>query len=138
MQEFISETVKISRSSEFVFTLLSDMSMLSKAVSSAQIKEIEDFQSDADSCSFRVKGVEAGIQIIDREPYKTIKYTGYKNIPFDFFVWIQLKEIAPDDTRMRIVLRAKLNFMMKTMFSGKIKNGLNQVASQLAASLNVR
>lgn len=138
MEEFISDTVKINCNSEFIFALLSDMSLLSQAVSSAQIKGIEDFQSDTDTCSFKAEGVEVGIKIIDREPFKTIKYTGYKNIPFEFFVWIQLKELATNDTRMRIVLKAKLNFLMKTMFKGKIKNGLNQVVNRLANSLNNR
>ncbi|MDR2423404.1 MAG: polyketide cyclase [Prevotellaceae bacterium] len=140
MDEFISETVQIRRRAEHVYALLADMSFFAQAVASAQfgeqMKDIEDFRSDRDSCSFKVKGVDVGIQIIDREPFKTIKYTGCGQIPFNFFIWIQLKELAPDDTRMRIVLHAKLNLMMKAMFKNKIKTGINQIANQLANSLN--
>jgi carbon monoxide dehydrogenase subunit G len=136
MDEFVSDIVKVNRSAEQIYNLLADMSFFSQIASTAQIKEIEDFQSTQDTCSFKVRGMEAGIQIIDREPYKTIKYTGYKHVPVDFFVWLQLKEMAADDTRMRIVLKAKLNLMMKTLLKGKIKKGLDKIVHQIANSLN--
>lgn len=136
MDEFISDIVKVKRSAEQIYTLVSDMSFFSQAVSQAQVKEIEDFECTVDTCSFKVKGIEVGLQVIDREPFKTVKYTGYKNVPFEFFLWIQLKELAPDDTRIRVVLRAKLNLMMRTMFKGKIKKGLNKAVYQIAEALN--
>ncbi|MDR2383995.1 MAG: polyketide cyclase [Prevotellaceae bacterium] len=136
MDEFISDIVKINRSAEQIYNSMEDMSFFSQMASVAQVKEIEDFQSTIDTCSFKINGKEIGIQIIEREPYKTIKYTGYKYMPFEFFVWLQLKEIAPDDTRIRIVLKVKLNLMMKTLLKGKIKKGLDKIVLQIADSLN--
>jgi hypothetical protein len=136
MDEFISDIVKINRNAEQIYSLMADMSLFSQMAETANIKEIDDLQSTQDTCSFKVKGMEVGVQIIDREPYKTIKYTGYKNIPFEFFVWLQLKEIAENDTRIRIVLHAKLNLMMKTLLKGKIKKGLDKIARQISDSLN--
>jgi carbon monoxide dehydrogenase subunit G len=136
MDEFISDTVKINRGAEQIYNLMADMSVFSQMASVASIKDIDDFQSTQDTCSFKVKGIEVGIQIIDREPYKIIKYTGYKYSPVDFFIWLQLKEIAPDDTRIRIVFKAKLNLMMKTLFKGKIKKGLDKIVHQISDSLN--
>jgi carbon monoxide dehydrogenase subunit G len=136
MDEFISDIVKINRSAEQIFNVMADMSFFSQMAATSPIKDIEDFQSTQDTCSFKVKGVEVGVQIIDREPYKTIKYTGYKYSPVDFFIWLQLKEMAPDDTRIRIVFKAKLNLMMKTILKGKIKKGLDKVVHQISDSLN--
>jgi carbon monoxide dehydrogenase subunit G len=136
MDEFISDIVKINRSAEQIYTLLADMSLFSQMASTAPIPEIEDFQSTQDTCSFKVKGMEVGLRIIDREPFKTIKYTGTENTPVEFFVWVQLKELAPDDTRLRIVLHAKLNLMMKTLLKGKIRKGLDKIVHQLSESLN--
>jgi carbon monoxide dehydrogenase subunit G len=136
MDEFISDIVKINRSAEQIFNVMADMSFFSQMASIAPIKDIEDFQSTQDACSFKVKGIEVGVQIIEREPYKTIKYTGYKYSPVDFLVWLQLKEIAPDDTRIRIVFKAKLNLMMKTLLKGKIKKGLDKIVHQISDSLN--
>jgi carbon monoxide dehydrogenase subunit G len=136
MDEFISDIVKINRNAEQIYNMMADMSFFSQMISTSPIKEIEDFQSTQDTCSFKVRGMEVGVQIIDREPYKTIKYTGYKYTPVEFFVWLQLKEIAADDTRVRIVLKAKLNLMMKTLMKGKIKKGLDRIVHQLSDSLN--
>jgi carbon monoxide dehydrogenase subunit G len=136
MDEYISETVQILRSAETVYAMVSDLSHFTQAFASVQPSEVESFESTRDTCSFRVKGVETGIQIIDREPCKVVKYTGYKYSPFDFFLWIQFKEVLPGDTRMRIVLRAKMNLVTKMMFKGKIKHGLDDIATRLATALN--
>jgi carbon monoxide dehydrogenase subunit G len=136
MEEFVSETVKIRHGAEPVFRFMEDMSLLAHAVSNVRMPEIEDFQCSRDACSFKVKGMETGLQIVEREPFKTIKYTGCGAVPFEFFAWLQLKELAPDDTRMRMVVRAKMNFVTKMMFKGKIKNGLDGLVAHLAEALN--
>ncbi|MDR1583764.1 MAG: hypothetical protein LBS55_11020 [Prevotellaceae bacterium] len=136
MDEFISDVVKINRNAEQIYNSMADMSFFSQMAATTPIKEIEDFQSTQDTCSFKVNGMEFGIQIIDREPFKTIKYTGYKSAPIEFFVWLQLKELTPDDTCLRIVFKAKLNLMMKTLLKGKIKKGLDKIVHQISESLN--
>lgn len=136
MQEYVSKIVQINRDSETVFLPLSNMELLGQAIATAQPKEIESFHATMDTCSFTVKGIEVGLQIIDRDPFKTVKYTNYAKTPIEFTLWIQLKEVKPYDTRMRIVLHTKLNMMMKMMLKGKIQKGLDQIADQLAAGFN--
>lgn len=136
MQEYTSKTVRIQRDPSQIFASLADMSLFAKAIPADQVKEIKDIQATPDTCLFKVKGVEVGIQIINREPYKTIKYTGYGATPFEFLLWIQLKEVAAYDTRMRIVLHVNLNMMMKMMLKGKIQKGLDNIAEQLANGMN--
>ena len=78
----------------------------------------------------------AGLKIVDKEPNKTIKFTGNDKIPFEFFVWIQLKMVAPYDTRLKITLKAKLNMMMKMMVGKKLQSGIDSMADQIAAAFN--
>ena len=73
--------------------------------------------------------------MVEREPNKLIKITG-EELPFDFFFWIQLKGMAPDDTRMLLTLHAELNMMMKMMIGGKLQKALDQIADQIAAAFN--
>ena len=47
-------------------------------------------------------------------------------------MWLQLKELAPDDTRMRIVVHAELNAMMRMMIGKKLQEGVDAVAAALA------
>ena len=63
-----------------------------------------------------------------------VKIEGEDGSPFDFTFWIQLQEVAPGDTRFRLVLAANLNMMMKMMVGGKIKGGLDQVVDQITAT----
>jgi carbon monoxide dehydrogenase subunit G len=77
-----------------------------------------------------------GLRIVDREKNKTIKITGDDNLPMQFFLWIQLKEVAPYDTRMKITLKAELNMMMRMMLGKKLEEGVNAMADGIAAAFN--
>ncbi len=97
---------------------------------------VEDWQADADTCSFKVKGFTARLRIVEREPFSTVKIKGEDGSPFDFTFWIQLKEVAPDDTRMRLVLHAEMNMMVKMMIGKKLQEALDQIADAIAQGLN--
>lgn len=129
-----SKIVKIQRIDEDVYKLLSDFHNFTPF---AQKAKLENWEAGEDWCQFDVKGMQnAGLKIVSKEPYKTIKFTGNDRVPFEFFVWIQLKMVAPYDTRMRITVKAKLNMMMKMMVKGKLQNGVDSIAEQIAAAFN--
>ena len=63
----------------------------------------------------------------------------------DFAFWLQLKEVAPYDTRMRLVLHIDLNMMMRMMIGSKIqgcdrpdRRGARQVVQRRPAGLSGR
>ena len=56
--------------------------------------------------------------------------------PFEFFVWIQLKQAGPYDTRLKITLKANLNMMMKMMIGSKLQAGVDGLADQIAMAFN--
>jgi carbon monoxide dehydrogenase subunit G len=105
---------------------------------SAALKDkVEEWEATPDSCSFKVKGMKVCMRIDERAENKHVKFvSGEGGLPLDFAFWIQLKEVAPKDTRVRMVLHAELNMMMKMMIGGKIQKGLDDAVTQLAASLN--
>jgi carbon monoxide dehydrogenase subunit G len=87
--------------------------------------KVTDWESEGDSCRFKVNGVgELGLRIVDKEPGKTIKYSADGKTPFNFFLWIQLKEVSPADSRVKITIKADLNSMMKMMVSSHINKFL--------------
>lgn len=72
-----------------------------------------------------------------KEAPKTIKIVGGDGgVPMDFAFWLQLKEVAPYDTRMRLVLHIDLNMMMRMMIGSKIQGAIDQIAEALAKSFN--
>ncbi len=65
-----------------------------------------------------------------------VKVTGEDGSPMDFTFWLQLVGVAPDDTRMRLVLHVKLNMMMKMMIGGKLASAMDQIADRIAEAFN--
>jgi hypothetical protein len=57
-------------------------------------------------------------------------------VPIDFSFWIQLHEVSDNDTRMRLVLHADLNMMMRMMIGGKLQEGLDKAVEGLAMAFN--
>lgn len=133
MKEYVSKIVKINRPASDMYTVLSDFSVLGGMIPK---DEVEDFEATQDTCSFKIKGMVVGLKIVDREPNKTIKIVGDGKLPFDFLFWIQLKEVEPYDTRLRLVLHANLNMMLSMMIGGKLQKGLDSFAEQLAMGFN--
>ena len=129
-----SKIVSIKRLDEDIYKILSDFQNFSAY---AQQANLANWQAGDDWCSFDVQGIKgAGLKIIEKEPHKTIKFTGNEKIPFEFYVWIQLKQVAPYDTRMKITIKAKLNMMMKVLVGSKLKTGVDSLADQIARAFN--
>ena len=133
MQEYISKQQQIFRSASQIFPLISNFTMLTPAVAD----KVEDWQATEDSCSFKVKGMTVALRIEEKVENKHVKIVaGEGGLPIDFSFWIQLKEVAERDTRIRMVLHAELNMMMRMMLGSKLQQGLDQAVEGLAKALN--
>jgi len=132
MTEFISQIKQIPYSEASVFAVLSDLSNLEKIKDTIPTHDIRDFEFDRDSCAFTVNPVgKIRFSIVDREPSNTIKFAG-DNTPVAVNMWIQLKEVAPDDTRMKLTVRAELNPFIKGMVSKPLQDAIDKIADMIA------
>lgn len=133
MEKYESKQQQIRKSAAQIFPLISDFSLLTPAVAD----KVEEWQATADTCSFKVKGFTVKLRMVDKVECKHVKITGDDGgVPIDFAFWIQLHEVTPTDTRMRMVLHAELNMMMRMMIGSKIQSGLDQAVEGLATALN--
>jgi len=134
MKTYESKVVAIKRLDEDIYKALSSFKNFSPL---AQMAKVENWQADDDWCKFDVKNIGAvGLKIIEREQNKTIKISGDGGIPFDFFLWIQLKPVAPYDTRLKLTLKEDMNIMMRMMIGKKLQEGIDSLADQIAAAFN--
>ena len=86
---------------------------------------------DNDSCAFVIPGAgRLVLRVIEREPEGTIKLATEQS-PIDLTLWIQLLEPTYGDTRLRLTLRADLNFFMRKMIGGKLQEGIDKLADML-------
>ena len=133
MQEYISKQQQIFRSAAQIFPLISNLSLLTPAVAD----KVEEWQATEDRCSFKVKGFTVALRIDEKVENKHVKITGDGGtVPMDFSFWIQLHEVTEADTRIRLVLHAELNMMMRMMIGGKIQGGLDKAVEGLAMAFN--
>jgi len=130
MTTFESNIKKSSYSSEKIFHFLSDFDHFGEVIPK---DKISNWQSFGNSCRFNIVPVgEVGLRIVEKEEPTTIKYTAEGKTPFNFFLWIQLKEVAEDDTRIKLTIKADMNPMIKMMASKPIKKFLEVLSDAIA------
>ena len=133
MEKYESKQQQINHPASLIYPIISRLDLLSPAMQD----KVEEWQATEDSCSFKVKGMKVGLRIAERVENKHVKIVADEGgIPIDFTFWIQLKEVAERDTRVRMVLHAELNMMMRMMIGSKIQSGLDQAVEGLANALN--
>lgn len=137
MTTYESDIKTISSSEEVVFDILSDFNNLKKLQRNPElIDKVRDLEFDRDSCSFSVEGLgKLGFKVIEREPFKTIKLES-DHAMVHVNIWIQLKQVEPNDTRMKLTLKAEIPAMIKMMVDKKLKEGINKVADFIAIGLS--
>ena len=100
--------------------------------------KVEEWSATEDTCSFKVKGFKVALRIVERVENKHVKITADEEngVPVDFAFWLQLHEVSDTDTRIRMVLHAELNMMMRMMIGSKIQGGLDKAVEGLAMAFN--
>ena len=133
MQEYTSRQQQIRRPAQQIYTVVNRFDNLTPAVAD----KVEEWQATEDTCSFKAKGFTVKLRMAEKEEPKLIKIVGDDGgVPMDFAFWLQLKEVAPDDTRMRLVLHIELNMMMRMMVGSKLQEAVDKIAEAVAQSFN--
>lgn len=132
MTDFVSEIKTIPHNEDRIFAMLSDLSNLESVKDRIPEDKIKNFSFDSDTCSFAVDPVgKITFRIVDREPNKTIKFATTDS-PVPLFLWIQLKQVAELDTRLKVTVRADLPVFLKPMVSKPLQDAVEKVSTALA------
>ena len=120
-------------SAEQVYRVLSNMQSLERVKDLIPKDKIQEMEIEPDRVKLKVDGLaqKITIAIVDRIENDTIKF-GAEGIPMDANFWIQMKEVSPTDTRLKLTVKADIPFMFKMMFEKKLQTGLDQAADMLA------
>lgn len=133
MEKYESKQQQIHHPAALIYPIISRLDFLTPAMKD----KVEEWKATPDSCSFKVKGIKMCLRIAERVENKHVKIVADEGgVPIDFTFWIQLHQVEERDTRVRMVLHAELNMMMRMMIGGKIQSGLDQAVEGLATALN--
>ena len=118
----------IKESDEKIFQFLADFNQFESLIPADKIK---DFESSGDTCRFTVEGIgELGLKIIEKNPHNLIKIGSDETTPFEFLMWIQIKELVERDSRMRITVEVKINPVMAAMVKKPLKTFVDTLIDQ--------
>ena len=134
LEKYESKQQQIFKPAARIFPFIRRFDMLTPALQD----KVEEWSATEDTCSFKVKGFTVALRIVERVENKHIKISGDEGagVPVDFSFWIQLHEVSESDTRIRMVLHAELNMMMRMMIGSKIQGGLDKAVEGLAQAFN--
>ena len=116
-----------------IYHVLSNMQNIERVREMLPQDKIQELEIEPDRIRMKVDGLaqKITIAIVDRIENDTIKF-GAEGIPMEANFWIQLKEVTPTDTRIRLTIKADIPMMFKMMIGKKIQEGLDQAAGMLA------
>lgn len=116
-----------------IYRVLSDLKNMERVRDLIPKDKIQEMEIESDRIRIKVDGLgqKITIAIVDRIENDTVKF-GMEGIPMDANLWIQLKEISPVDTRIKLTVKADIPMMFKFMIEKKLQTGLDQAADMLA------
>ena len=120
-------------SAQQIYRVMSNLQNLERVRDMIPKDKIQEMEIEPDRVRIKVDGLaqKITIAIVDRIENDTEKF-GAEGIPMDANFWIQLKELAPNDTRIKLTVKADIPMMFKMMIGKKLQDGLDQAADMLA------
>ena len=120
------EIVVENLSSEQLYNKLSDLNNLKEIMP----PEIEDFESDTNSCSFKMKGMpKLKLFLSEKTPFSKIRLSATDS-PVAFSLNCFITDYG-EKCQARLEVDAELNMMMKMMVEKPITNFLNVLSDKL-------
>ncbi len=130
--KYESKIGQIAANDAAVFNVLSNLENINRFRDVIPQDKIKDMEVYSDRIRFKVDGLgqKIAIAIVEKEEYKLIKF-GAESLPIPLNMWIQLKQVAEMDTRIRITIKTDMPAMFKMMFDKKMQQGLDQAIDML-------
>ena len=132
MSQYESSVKNIPYPQERVYSKLEDLNNLESIKDRVPQDKVKEFAFDRDSVTVEVSPLgKITLKIIEREEPKCIKFeTVGSPMPANFG-----EQIIPDGdqaSKMRVVAKAEINFMLRSMIEKPLKDGLEKIADALS------
>jgi len=116
-----------------IYGILSNMENMERVKDLIPQDKIQEMDISPDRIRLKVDGLgqKITIAVVDRIENDTIKF-GVEGVPMQANLWIQLKQLIPTDTRIKLTVKADIPAMFKFMIEKKMQEGLDQAAEMLA------
>jgi carbon monoxide dehydrogenase subunit G len=132
MDQYESSVKCIPFPQERVYAKLEDLNNLEAIKDKLPTDKVQDFKYSRDEASATIPPLgNLTIKVVDREAPKCIKLEAVGS-PFPTNMWIQIIPDGEAASKLRVVVKTELNFMIRSMIEKPLKDGIEKVAEVLA------
>lgn len=127
-----SKIGKSASSDEKIFTFITNFHNFKELLPA---DKVSGWEASEDKCSFNVDPLgRTGLMIIEKEPHKLIKMASDPEFSsYQFNIWIQLKRVADNDTRIKVTIEPLVNKMLLPMLKLPLQKLANGIISKVEA-----
>jgi len=112
-----------------IYNFLSNCSNFQQFTANEKVK---NWISDSDSCSFSIDGAgDVVFRIVERRPNELIKFSIENAQAENVFLWVQLKNASPGDTRVKLTAKLETNPVLRMLISKPLQQGLDKIVETL-------
>lgn len=95
--------------------------------------KVSGWEASEEKCSFNVDPLgRTGLMIVEKEPHKMVKILSDPEFSsYQFTIWIQLKQAAENDTRVKVTVEPEVNKMLLPMIKGPLKKFVDGLVDKM-------
>lgn len=132
MSQYESSVKHIPYPQERVYAKLEDLNNLEALKGRLPEDKVKELTFDRDQATVDVPPIgKVTIRVVEREEPKCIKFEAVGS-PIPMNLWIQIIPDGTESSKMRVVAKAELNFMLRGMIEKPLKEGLEKIADTLS------
>ena len=132
MGQYESSVKCIPYSQERVYAKFEDLNNLEGLKDKLPADKVKDLTYNRDEATVNVPPVgNVTIRVVEREEPKCIKLEAVGS-PIPVTLWIQIIPNGAEGSKMRVVVKAEINFMLKAMIEKPLKEGIEKIAEALS------
>ena len=132
MSQYESNVKNIPYPQERVYAKLEDLNNLEGLKDKLPEDKVKDLTYSRDEATVNVPPLgNVTIRVIEREEPKCIKLEAAGS-PIPVTLWIQIIPDGEEASKMRVVAKAEINFMLRALIEKPLKDGVEKIADVLS------
>jgi carbon monoxide dehydrogenase subunit G len=132
MSQYESSVKNIPFPQARVYAKLEDLNNLESLKDKLPEDKVKDLTYSRDEATVNVPPMgNVTIRVVEREEPKCIKLEAVGS-PIPMNMWIQIIPDGEEASKMRVVAKAEVNFMLRAMIDKPLKNGVEKIAEALS------
>ena len=132
MSQYESSVKNIPFPQARVYAKLEDLNNLESLKDRLPEDKVKEFTYSRDEATVNIPPMgNVTIRVVEREEPKCIKLEAVAS-PIPTNIWIQIIPDGEEASKMRVVVKAEVNFMLRAMIDKPLKDGVEKIAEALS------